>query len=48
MAFHFFKTYILKLGILDGKEGFLLSKVSAISVYENFKSLKQQQNKTIR
>ena len=45
MSFHFFKTYILKLGILDGKEGFLLSKVSAISVYENFKSLKLQQNK---
>lgn len=48
MAFHFFKTYILKGGILDGKEGFLLSKVSAISVYENFTSLKHQQRKNGR
>ena len=48
MAFHFFKTYILKGGILDGKEGFLLSKVSAISVYENFTSLKYQQKKNSR
>lgn len=43
MAFHFFKTYVLKLGFLDGKEGFLLSKVDALSVYENFKSLKKYQ-----
>lgn len=43
MAFQFFKTYILKRGFLDGKEGFLLSKVSAISVYENFKSLEKLQ-----
>ena len=48
MAFHFFKTYILKGGILDGKEGFLLSKVSAISVYVNFTSLKYQQKKNSR
>lgn len=44
MAFHFFKTYFLKLGFLDGKEGFLLSKVDALSVYENFTSLKRVQN----
>jgi group 2 glycosyl transferase len=43
MAFHFFKTYVLKLGFLDGKEGFLLSKVDALSVYENFTSLKKYQ-----
>ena len=43
MAFHFFKTYVLKLGFLDGKEGLLLSKVDALSVYENFTSLKKYQ-----
>ena len=45
MCFAFFKTYILKLGVLDGKEGFLLSKVSALSVYENFKALKREEEK---
>lgn len=41
MGFDFFKSYILKLGFLDGKEGYLLSKVSAISIYENFQALKR-------
>ena len=48
MAFQFFKIYILRGGILDGKEGFLLSKVRAMSVYENFTSLKHQQRKNGR
>lgn len=39
--FSFFKVYCLKLGFLDGKEGFLLAKVSAISMYQNFFHLKK-------
>ena len=31
-GFRFFRTYILKLGILDGKEGYLISKMSALLV----------------
>lgn len=31
-GFRFFRTYILKLGFLDGKEGFLISKMSALLV----------------
>lgn len=31
-AFRFVRTYILKLGILDGKEGYMISKMSALLV----------------
>lgn len=43
-AFKFFKAYILRLGILDGKEGYQLSYLQALSVYETYESLKREQN----
>ncbi|MBS1549580.1 MAG: glycosyltransferase family 2 protein [Bacteroidetes bacterium] len=42
-AFKFFKTYILRLGILDGKEGFQLSYLQSLSVFETYQSLKKTQ-----
>ena len=44
-AFKFFKSYILKLGILDGKEGFELCKLQTMSVYETYESLKREERK---
>lgn len=44
-TFKFFKTYILKLGVLDGKEGYQLSYLQSLSVYETYKSLKKVENK---
>lgn len=43
-AFKFFKAYILRLGILDGKEGYQLSYLQSISVFETYESLKKEQN----
>ena len=40
--FKFFKTYILRWGILDGKQGFQLSYLQSLSVFETYESLKQQ------
>ncbi len=45
-AFKFFKTYFLRLGILDGKEGFQLSILQSLSVYETYDSLKKEEKKT--
>jgi glycosyltransferase involved in cell wall biosynthesis len=42
-AFKFFKTYILRLGILDGKEGIQLSYLQSLSVFETYQSLKKTQ-----
>jgi glycosyltransferase involved in cell wall biosynthesis len=42
-AFKFFKAYILRLGILDGKEGYQLSFLQSLSVFETYKSLKKEQ-----
>jgi glycosyltransferase involved in cell wall biosynthesis len=42
-AFKFFKAYILRLGILDGKEGYQLSYLQSLSVFETYESLKKQQ-----
>jgi glycosyltransferase involved in cell wall biosynthesis len=41
-AFKFFKAYILRLGILDGKEGYQLSYLQSLSVFETYESLKEQ------
>ena len=35
----FFRTYFLKLGILDGKAGFLLSVMAAQSVFNKYACL---------
>ncbi len=43
-GFKFFKGYILRLGILDGKFGFILNKLHAISVWETYESLKRENN----
>ena len=41
--FKFFKTYFLRLGILDGKEGFQIAKLQTISVFETYNSLKREE-----
>jgi Glycosyltransferases involved in cell wall biogenesis len=41
-AFKFFKAYILRLGILDGKEGYQLSYLQSLSVFETYESLKKE------
>lgn len=43
--FKFIKTYFLRLGILDGKEGFQLSILQSLSVYETYHSLKKEEQK---
>lgn len=39
----FLKAYLLRLGILDGKEGFELSYLQSLSVFETYRSLKKHQ-----
>lgn len=39
--FKFFKSYVLKLGFLDGKDGFTLCKLQTLSVYETYERLKK-------
>lgn len=41
-AFNFFKTYILKLGFLDGKKGITLSYLSALSSFKTYQFLKEE------
>lgn len=44
-SFRFIKTYFFRLGLLDGKEGFLISKMSYLLVKEQlnyFKKMKQK------
>ena len=41
-ALKFFKAYILRLGILDGKEGYQLSYLQSLSVFETYESLKKR------
>ena len=40
-VFKFFKTYFLKLGFLDGKNGLNISFLQSLYVYQTYKSLKQ-------
>lgn len=40
--FSFIKMYLLKLGILDGKAGFILSYLSAYTTYKTFSFLKNK------
>jgi len=42
-TFKFFKTYFLRLGFLDGKEGFQLSVLQTLSVFETYESLKKEE-----
>jgi len=41
-AFRFFKTYIIKLGILDGYYGFVISKTLAGSSYQKYSWARKQ------
>lgn len=43
-AFKFFKAYIMRLGILDGEEGYQLCYLQSLSVFETYESLKKEQN----
>ena len=42
--FKFFKTYFLRLGILDGKSGIILCYLQTLSVYQTYVSLRNNQN----
>ncbi len=44
-AFQFLKTYIIKLGILDGKDGLKIAKLHSYYVYKTFESLKRHARK---
>lgn len=41
----FFNHYILRLGILDGKKGFIICYLNALGVLERFKELKRLEQK---
>lgn len=43
-AYKFFTNYIIRLGILDGKEGFQLCYLSAYGVFYRYKELKKMLN----
>lgn len=42
VIFKFFKTYVLKLGILDGINGVKISYLQSLYVYETYRSLKNR------
>lgn len=42
-AFKFFKTYFMRLGFLDGKEGFQLAELQTLSVFETYNSLEKEE-----
>ena len=46
VSFKFFKSYILKLGVLDGKQGYHLSYLQSLSVFETYESLKKVEKKS--
>ena len=43
-AYKFFYNYILRLGILDGKKGIIISYLSALGVHARYKELKRLRN----
>ncbi len=45
-AYKFFYNYILRLGILDGKKGIIISYLSALGVHARYKELKRLRNAT--
>lgn len=47
-VFGFFKNYLLKLGFLDGKEGFIIARLSAYYTWLKYKKLKQLRNNGTR
>ncbi|WP_420379090.1 glycosyltransferase family 2 protein [Gilvibacter sp.] len=40
-AYKFLNHYLIRLGILDGKRGFIVSKLNALSVWERYKELRR-------
>lgn len=45
-GFRFFKSYILKLGVLDGKAGFELCYLQSLSVFKTYETLDKIENKS--
>ena len=45
-VFKFIKSYMLSRGFLDGKEGYQLSYLQSLSVFETYESLKKVGNKS--
>jgi hypothetical protein len=39
-VYKFFHSYLIRLGFLDGKKGFIISYLNAYSIYIRFKELK--------
>jgi glycosyltransferase involved in cell wall biosynthesis len=46
--FAFFKSYILKKGFLDGKEGFIISRYNANTAFYKYLKLAEANNKDLR
>ena len=44
-AWKFFNHYILRLGILDGRKGWIICYLNALGVYERYRELKQLETK---
>ncbi len=44
-AWKFFNHYILRLGVLDGKKGFIICHLNALGVLERYKELKSLEKK---
>lgn len=44
-SWKFFNHYILRLGILDGKKGFIICYLNALGVLERYKELKALEQK---
>lgn len=42
-VFKFLKTYIFKLGFLDGKDGYKIAQLQSLYVYETYESLKRNE-----
>ena len=41
-AYRFFNMFIMRFGILDGKEGYQMAKLSAFGVYQRYIELKKK------
>lgn len=44
-VFRFLRSYLLKLGFLDGREGFIIARLSAWSVYLRYSKLRKLKSK---
>ncbi|MEM9687241.1 MAG: glycosyltransferase family 2 protein [Bacteroidota bacterium] len=44
--YKFLNHYIIRLGILDGKNGYIIAYLNALSVYERYREVRRLQNRT--